>query len=177
MKKPKKASQSFSALTSVCSFRAGVFVAVLLMVGGVTAIAKYESGSQILNSRAEQGTVAAQPARNYVTVDVGGKKLQVNAQALQQGPLTQSQAQQIADALKDNQSSEGLVQVQRPDGAVSIDLQGRFQNIVMAKKNDDGTVSQACVDNAKAASAFLQSDNSISQPESGAGRRAPAKEQ
>jgi hypothetical protein len=75
---------------------------------------------------------------------------------LQQGPLTQEQSQQIADALKNNKSTDGLVQVQHPDGSVEMDLQGRFQNVVMAKRNDDGSISTACVDNSEAASAFLQ---------------------
>jgi hypothetical protein len=38
-----------------------------------------------------------------------------------------------------------------------MDLQGRFQNVTIAKKNDDGSVSAACVDSPEAASAFLQS--------------------
>ena len=99
--------------------------------------------------------VANQPGNKYVTVEVAGKKLQLNAQTLQQGPLTQEQTQQIAEALRENKSTDGLVQTQHPDGTVSIDLQGRFQNVMLAKKNDDGSVSQACVDNAEAAGAFF----------------------
>lgn len=175
MQKPKKTSQSPSLAESLRSLRAGVLVAILLTIGGVTAIARYESRGNDPQPQAEQGRVPNQPRSNYVT-DVGRKKLQVDARTLQQGPLTPQQAQQIAEALKDNQSTEGLVQVQRPDGSVSIDLDGRFQNITLAKKNDDGSVSQACVDNSKAASAFLQSNDSTKQSGSGSGRRAPVKE-
>jgi hypothetical protein len=175
MKKSKKTSQSRFAAKSARSFRVGVLVAVLLVIGVVTAIAKYEARGNDLKGREQQSTVASQPGTHYVTVDVGGKKLQVNAQALQQGPLSQEQAQQLADALKDNKSTDGLVQMQNSDGSVSIDLQGRFQNVILASKNDDGSVSQACVDNKEAATAFLQDKTKQSggQP----ARKAVVKEQ
>lgn len=73
-------------------------------------------------------------------------------------PLTPEEAQKLADGIKDlvNQSDEGLIEVQHPDGSVSVDLQGRFQNVVIAKKNSDGTVSDSCVDNTKSAASFLE---------------------
>jgi len=144
------------------NFRYLIFAAVLLVAAVVTAIAKYESHAN--QSSIAQTTAAAKPG--YVTVNVGGRKIQVNAMALQQGPLTQQQSQQLADALKDNKSTEGLVQVQNPDGSVSIDLQGRFQDVTLARKNDDGSISQACVDSPEAANAFLQSKekNSVDVP-------------
>jgi hypothetical protein len=174
MKKPKKTGQSRAAARRERLFRVGVLVAVLLVIGAMTAIARYESRGD--NSKREN-SVAGQPGRNYITVEVGGKKLQVNAQALQQGPLTQEQAQQIADALKDNKSTDGLVQVQNSNGSVSVDLQGRFQNVALARKNDDGSISQACVDNAEAAAAFLQGKDSTSQSGPEPGRRVVLKEQ
>lgn len=169
MKKPNQSRQNRSAQKRSVLFRIGMLALVLFAVGMVTAIAKYESRSSESATSTKQSTVVNAPGSKLVTVEMNGKKLAVNAQTLQQGPLTQEQAQQIADALKDNQSTDGLVQVQNPDGSVSVDLQGRFQNIVMAKKNDDGSVSQACVDNSKAASAFL-STNPAPAEESGPGR-------
>jgi hypothetical protein len=136
--------------------RAAVLACALLAAGAVTAIARYESPAAAPHS-AKQPAAPARAANNYVTVEVGGKRIQVNALALQQGPLAQEQSQQIVDALKDNQSTDGLAEVKHPDGSVSMDLQGRFQDVVIAKKNDDGSVSTACVDNAEAASAFLRS--------------------
>ena len=131
----------------------------LLATGAVAAVAKFESAS----SPQTQPATAKAPA-NFVTVEVGGKKIQVNAATLQQGPLTQEQSQQIADALQSNKSTDGLVQVQHADGTVEMDLQGRFQNVALAKKNDDGSVSQTCVDTPEAASAFLQSKDAASAP-------------
>lgn len=147
-------------------FRAAIFASVLIAAGAVTAIARYESRKPV--------NATAQPASNFVTVTVGGKKIQVNALRLQQEPLTQDQSQQIADALKDNKSTDGLVQVQHADGTVEMDLQGRFQNVMLAKKNDDGSVSEACVDSPEAASAFLQSKDATSVSERN--RKAAVKE-
>jgi hypothetical protein len=100
--------------------------------------------------------VSTQPVADpYVTVEVGGKKLRVNPQTLQQAPLTQGEAQQLVEQLVGNKSTDGLVQEQHEDGTVEVDLQGRFQNVTMAKRNDDGTVSTSCVDTPEAADAFL----------------------
>lgn len=173
MKKSKKTYRDHSTAKRTRVFRAGVLACVLLATGAVTAIAKYEPGSGE-SSRGKQPNASAQPASNYVTVEVGGKKLKVNAQTLQQGPLTQEQSQQIADALEGNKSTDGLVQAEHPDGTVSMDLQDRFQNVIVAKKNDDGSVSQACVDNPEAASEFFKSERTT--PDSGETRKAASKE-
>jgi cell division protein FtsI/penicillin-binding protein 2 len=169
MKKSNNASQSRSAKKRTVLFRIGMLALVLFAVGMITAIAKYESRHSEPAALKKQSTVVNEPGTRFVSVEMNGKKLSVNAQALQQGPLTQDQAQQIADALKDNKSTDGLVSVQNPDGSVSVDLQGRFQNVVMARKNDDGSVSQACVDNSEAASAFLSASPKPAE-ESGPGR-------
>jgi hypothetical protein len=82
---------------------------------------------------------------------------QQNQSAAQVSPLTPAEAKTLAEGLKPlvNQSTEGLVQVQRPDGSVSMNLEGRFQNVAVAKKEADGTVSQSCVNNADSAAAFF----------------------
>jgi hypothetical protein len=51
-----------------------------------------------------------------------------------------------------------LVQVRHADGSVSMDLEGRFQNVTVAKVNADGTVEQSCVDNPRAAAKFFGID-------------------
>ena len=158
MKKSKKRSEARNVAKRTRAFRAGVLACALLLAAVATAVAKYSSQT---SQPAPAAPVAAQPSKaagNYVTVEVGGKKLRVNAETLQQGPLSQEQSQQVADALEGNKSTEGLVEVQHADGTVEVDLQGHFQNVMMAKKNDDGTVSNACVDTPEAARSFLKSD-------------------
>jgi hypothetical protein len=149
MKKSKRVSAPRPVAKRGRAFRAGLFACALLFAGIATAVATYASRS------AEP--LKAERADPYVTVEVGGKKLRVNAQTLQQGPLTQAESQQLAEQLEGNKATDGLVQEKHDDGTVSVDLQGRFQNVTLAKRNDDGSVSAACVDTPEAAGAFLNS--------------------
>ncbi len=43
-----------------------------------------------------------------------------------------------------SRSSEGLVQVVHADGAVSMDLQGRFMSVMLSTTNADGTHAVSC---------------------------------
>src|ERR1051326_8921570 len=63
-------------------------------------------------------------------------------------PLTPEEAKKLADSLKGmlNKSTEGLVAEHEPDGSTSVDLQDRFQNVIIARENADGTVSQPWLD-------------------------------
>lgn len=146
MKKSKRVSQQRPAAGRARAYRVGLFACALLVAGVATAAATYAS----------RNAVAVRPADPYVTVEVGGKRVRVNAQTLQQGPLTQEQSQQIAAQLEGNKETDGLVQEKRADGTISVDLQGRFQNVTLAKRNDDGSISAACVDTPEAAGAFLR---------------------
>lgn len=101
---------------------------------------------------------AAQPAnKSYVTVKVAGQNVQIDSQTGQMKPLSPEEAQKLAAGLKQeiNQTTDGLVQVQHADGSVSMDLNGHFQNVTVARRNDDGTISEACIDNPQAAGAFF----------------------
>lgn len=147
--------------------RVWLFACALLVAGVATAAATYASRNAE-PSKAERGAAAAQPADPYVTVEVGGRKLRVNAQTLQKGPLTRDEAERLAEQLEGNKATEGLVQEKQADGTVSVDLQGRFQNVTMAKRNDDGTVTAACVDTPEAARAFLSGQET--ETETGEGR-------
>jgi hypothetical protein len=170
MKKQDKGDSHASAMKHKRLFRIGIFAGVLLALGAATVIARYASPRKEVAAPPN----AAASNDGFVTINVGGKKIRVNARTMQQGPLTQEQSQQIADALTNNKSTAGLVEVKHADGTVEMDLQGRFQNVMLAKKSDDGSVSTACVDNAEAARAFLQNDQTTS-PTTG-GRKAAIKE-
>lgn len=76
-------------------------------------------------------------------------------------------AEQAADAELEritDQSSEGLTPVQRPDGSVTVDLEGRFQSVVVARKNADGTTSIGCVDRLPSKDAAPQAPAAPAQP-------------
>lgn len=155
MKQSKIVSKQRPTARRARASRAWLFAGALLFAAVATAAVTYASRNAAPPKAAP--VAAVEPADPYVTVEVGGRKVRVNAQTLQQGPLTQEQAQQLAEQLEGNKTTDGLVQEKRADGTVSVDLQGRFQNVVLAKKNDDGTVSAACVDTSEAAGAFLRS--------------------
>lgn len=98
--------------------------------------------------------------KTYVTSTAAGMTVALDRQTGQMRALTADEALRLAAGIKAllNQSSEGLVEVHHADGSVSIDLEGRFQNVMVAKQEGDGTVSQACVDNPEAAAAFFEID-------------------
>lgn len=136
----------------------------LLVATAVFAIAAGTVASRQRASTGEptemelNGPVAKSP--DLMTVGVAGQDVQVNSQNGQIKPLTQAEAQKLAAGVKQmvNQSTEGLVQVRHADGSVSMDLEGRFQNVTVARINKDGSVSQSCVDNPQAAGAFFGID-------------------
>ena len=84
----------------------------------------------------------------------------VNSQTGQIRPLTQEEAQKLAEGIRKlvNQSTDGLQSVRHADGTVELDLEGRFQNMAIARRNVDGTLSESCVDNPKAAADFFGID-------------------
>ena len=43
-----------------------------------------------------------------------------------------------------SRSAEGLVEVVNPDGAVSMDLKGRFMSVMVATAKADGTIEVSC---------------------------------
>jgi hypothetical protein len=54
-----------------------------------------------------------------------------------------------------NRSTAGLVEVQHPDGHVSVDLQGRFQSASVARINQDGQIETNCVETQAEADTFM----------------------
>jgi hypothetical protein len=56
-----------------------------------------------------------------------------------------------------NQNTD-LEEVQHADGSVSVNLEDHFQNVTVARVNQNGSLSQACVDNPQAAGAFFGID-------------------
>lgn len=158
-----------------------IVATILLVAGAITVISRQTAKTSSEPSSQASSTAAAKPAavsqntanRTYVTVKVGDQEVQVDSQTGQVKPLSPEEAQKLAAGLKGmvNQSSDGLVQEQQADGSVQMNLDGHFQNVVVARKNDDGTVAQGCVDNAQSAGAFFGIDPQMieNQPDSGRG--------
>ena len=158
MKKQKSKRQVHSS--SKRRLALTILVAVVLAIATASVIARQVGKNNV----AMNTTASSQPANNttkkYVTVKVAGRDVQVDSQTGQIKQLTPEEAKQLADGLKGmlNKSTDGLVQEKHPDGTVSMDLQGRFQNVTVAKVNPDGGVTQSCVDSPEAAASFFDID-------------------
>ena len=137
-----------------------IVVIAILVVGAVTVLSRQPARVKELKKQETATVMPDQPRKNYVTVKVAGQDIKVDSQTGQIQELTPEEAQKLAAGLKPmlNKSSDGLVTVQHPDGSISMDLQGRFQNVAVARVNKDGTVSQSCVDNPRSAGAFFGID-------------------
>lgn len=153
-RKPQVRPNRFSKRTVIAS----AVAFVLLGTGLVFAFSR-----QKVN--AHNSSPAKSPV-NYITRQVGGQTVQIDPQTGQIKPLTREEAQRLAHGLMEmaNQSTEGLKQVRQADGTVSLDLEGRFQNVTLARRETDGNVTQSCIDNPQAGAKFLGIDPQLVAP-------------
>ncbi len=156
-----------------------IVAAVIVGAATITVVSKQLATRNTSTSVAAKATTS-DTAKKFVTVKVAGRDVQVDPQTGQIKPLTPEEAKQLADGLKTmlNKSTEGLVKVKNADGSVSMDLQGRFQNVAVARVNADGTLEQSCVDERLQAARFFGIDPKlmdIETPEGAPVVRTPAK--
>ena len=132
------------------------------MIVAVFALAATAAVS-LRTSQAKDSTPSTRQTKDKTSANLSfrvGGQIPLDPQTGQVRPLTQEEAQRMADGIKQlvNQSTDGLQSVRHADGSVSMDLQGRFQSIAVAKRDEDGTLTQSCVDNPKSAAAFFEID-------------------
>lgn len=148
-------------------------IAVLgILIGGAVTVVSHQSDRAVKwrNRQPEAVTNSALSAR---------ATSQGNA-VTQTAPiqeLTPEEAQKLTDAVKPmvTKSTEGLVESINADGGVAVDVKDRFQNVTIARRNADGSISYTCVDTAESASAFFQPSRTPKQ--AGAGSLAtPARQ-
>lgn len=158
-KKAKNSPKKSRRLTLVTV----VVAMVVLAIGAVTVLSR--QNAQVKESSTQEGTpqMTKKTDTNFITVEVAGQKVQVDPQTGQIKEPTPEEARQLAAGLKQliNKDSKDLVPVTEPDGSISIDLQGRFQHVTVAKVNENDSVSQSCVDNPKAAGEFFEIDSEL----------------
>jgi hypothetical protein len=121
-----------------------VFVAVLIAIVGVT-LAFSKSTSQARSGQGQQKRYVA--TREVIVDQTTGQRRkptdeEIEALVVQVSALT-------------NRSSEGLTVTKRPDGTQMMDLQDRFNNVALARANEDGTTSVRCVTSMEEAAEFL----------------------
>lgn len=178
MRKPVKTTNPAKRLP--LSVTTVIVAIAILAIAAVTVVSRQAVKVKAANNQERRSLVSNKADKNdkkFVTVKVAGQDVQVDPQTGQMKELTPEEAQKMAAGLKQmvNQSSDGLVQVQHPDGSVSMDLEGRFQNVTVARVNKDGSVTQGCVNNPEAAGAFFGIDPKLieNQPSGSAGPKKP----
>ncbi len=90
-------------------------------------------------------------------VRFAGQTVAIDPQTGKLRPPTPEEVRQLTLGLKNmlSRSDQGLMVVTHPNGAQSVDLQGRFQSVTLAKINQDGSTSERCVTNMRQAREFL----------------------
>ena len=128
-----------------------VTVVLATLISGLSAFAQHAGKGSAKDKDGVEEEVNVSASGQQVAVEPGTGKIR---------QPTNEEIKQLTDALKLNDSVEGLVPVVTDSGALMVDLQDRMQNVAVAKINPDGTVSQACVTNSKEASEFLNKKTS-----------------
>jgi hypothetical protein len=177
MKGKARKTQPVSARRHSLRTLIGVVSVTLLLVGlvgvvsavsmqGEPAVLKAQVAgrkSEVSKESGKSPDAAGQKNRHYVTTSAAGQAVVLDRQTGDTRPLTPQEAATLAEGIKQlvNQTTDGLVEVRHAGGGVSMDLQGHFQNVMLAKKEADGTVSQSCVNDLETAADFFEIDPAL----------------
>ncbi len=144
-----------------------VVAAAILAIAAVTVISGQNVGTQEPTEQEGSSQVSKKANKKVVAAEVAGHQDEVNSQTGQNPELTPEETEKLAAGLKKlvNKSTEGLDEVHHADGSVSLDLEDRFQNVTVAKVDEDGNLIQSCVDNPRAAGAFFEIDSKLIENE------------
>ena len=168
MKGKARKTQSKSSRRYSWRMLLGVAAASLLLVGVVSAVsmqgepavlkAQVQGRKSDVSNQSSKGN-----SRHYVTTNAAGQPVVQDRQTGESRPLTRQEAETLAQGIKQliNPTDEGLVQVRSANGGVSMDLQGHFQNVSVAKKEADGSISQSCVNDLESAAEFFEIDPAL----------------
>ena len=128
---------------------------ILAVVAGMIASSRTASAKQSLQSAA--GTSSDD---NDTTVQFANQKITIDAQTGRLRKPTVEEARALVESITKltNRSTKGLHVEKAESGLSKVDLQGRFQTVVLAKPNSDGTNEIRCVSSLKEASEFLGID-------------------
>ena len=168
MKGKARKPQSKSSRRYSWQLLIGVAAATLLLVGVVSAVSM-QGEPTILKAQVQgrKSDVSNQSgkgnSRNYVTTNAAGQPVVQDRQTGAVRPLTRQEAETLAQGIRElvKPTDEGLVQVRHANGMVSMDLQGHYQNVSVARIEADGSVSQSCVNDLESAASFFDIDPAL----------------
>jgi len=129
--------------------------AVVLMPATAALVLALAYGTSAFAQKA--ASTEALTGDGYTHVPFAGQTVAIDRQTGKLRPPTPEEARKLADGLKNflNRSDQGLTIVTHPNGTQSVDLQGRFQSVALARINRDGRASEKCVTNMREAREFL----------------------
>lgn len=137
----------------------GINLALAVMFVLIAGTTTFAQTGHTKKSQADKAAskAADEDADEYESVQVAGQTVAIDKKTGKLRQPTREEAKALAEGMKEmvNQSSEGLTPIYHADGSVSVDLQDRFMNIAVAKKNPDGTITDACVSSVPEVNAFL----------------------
>src|SRR6185295_11916788 len=118
------------------------------------AVETVATGNRAPAAPATGGTVLAPRPPATAGMVVG-----IDPETGQLGMPTPEQMQKLSELQQPqvDHSAEGLVEVHHPDGSVSVDLQGRFQEYATVRVGPDGKLIYQCVDGAENAKRAVKS--------------------
>ena len=174
MKKRKKAQKNDSATTARRLPALVALALVVITIGAISAVSRQLVAGNQGQQPENTGMSKDANGKKYMTVKVAGQDVQVDETGKLK-PLSAQKAQELAEGLKKmvNKSPDGLTEVQHADGSTSMDLEGRFRHVVVAREREDGTLSMSCVDNPKAAASALGLDPKLLGVEPGPTQQTP----
>jgi len=115
-------------------------------------------GFAVLSGFAQHAAKGHAPGNEEANVGASGQQVAVDPSTGKLRKPTQEEIQALVAGMKLNDSVEGLTPKIIGNSTVVVDLQGRFENVVVVKINPDGKLSKACVVSAKDAKKFLKSE-------------------
>jgi hypothetical protein len=126
-------------------------VAIVAVVSSQTATAQQQSVEQ-----------QSQPANEDISIQFASQNISIDAATGRLRKPTVEEARAIVKTLTGltNRSSKGLHVDHLPNGVSRLDLRDRFQNVIVAKPNTDGTTDIRCVTTMEQATEFLGLDPS-----------------
>jgi hypothetical protein len=102
-------------------------------------------------------TASAQPNQQQKKKYTATRAIVVDAQSGELRVPTPQETQELVDALVvlTNRSTEGLQTTALPNGARAVNLEERFQSVMLARPNPDRTSETRCVTTFEEAADFL----------------------
>lgn len=143
--------------------RSRAWILVTILASGV--ILAVVVGTIVSSRTAEaQQEISRQPQASDgdATIEFANQRITIDAQTGRLRKPTVEEARVLVETITGltNRSSRGLKVERGHNGVGQVDLKGRFQSVVLAKPNPDGTNEIRCVSTLKEAADFLGLDPS-----------------